>query len=242
MNAAGRIALGAAIVIGAGLVGFRAYRFFGAPPPSSVAVSHEPIARPAPSTAAPDPGEARDQPSRPVPDTLPDFQLPDRDGVPRSLSHWKGRPLLVNFWATWCAPCRREIPLLNQLRRQRAEQGLEVVGIAVDFREPVLKYAAEIAIDYPLLIGEQGGLDAVDAFGAAMAFPFSVFSDRRGRIVALKVGELHADEAAFILDRVREIDAGTLELAAARDAISAGLRALAIQRARTAPAPAASGG
>lgn len=236
MSPAGRIALGAAIVIGAGLVGFRAYRFLAAPPEPAVTVAREPLPGPA---AASEPAE---KPRRPVPDTLPEFRLADRDGVPRSLSHWKDRPLIVNFWATWCAPCRREIPLLQRLRRERAAQGLEVVGIAVDFREDVLRYAKEIGIDYPLLIGEQDGLDAVDAFGAGMALPFSVFSDRRGRIVALKVGELHADEAAFILDRVQEIDAGRLELPAAREAITAGLRALAIRRARTSPPSAESSG
>jgi hypothetical protein len=75
-----------------------------------------------------------------------------------------------------------------------------------------------------------------------MVFPFSVFSDRQGRIVALKIGELHADEADFILDRVREVDTGRLELAAAREAIAAGLRALAIRRAQNAPASEPSGG
>ncbi len=55
-----------------------------------------------------------------VPDVLPQFELADRDGKPRKLGDWAGRPLAVNFWATWCAPCRREIPLLNKLRQDRA--------------------------------------------------------------------------------------------------------------------------
>ena len=171
-------------------------------------------------------------PPRKIPDTLPQFTLKDRDGVPRTLAHWAGHPLLVNFWATWCAPCRRDIPLLKQLRKDYSAKGLEVIGIAVDFREDVLKYAAEIGLDYPLLIGEQDGLDAAAAFGLEPVLPFSVFSDREGRIVAVRVGELHADEAAFILARVQDVDAERLDLAAAQQQIAVKLRELAAARAQ----------
>ena len=141
-------------------------------------------------------------------------------------------PLLVNFWATWCAPCRREIPLLKALRRDHAAEGLEVIGVAVDFREDVLKYAKDIGLDYPLLIGEQDGLDAAAAFGLDPVLPFSVFSDRQGRIVAVKVGELHADEAEFILARVRDVDEGRLAMPVAQQQIAGKLRELATARAK----------
>jgi thiol-disulfide isomerase/thioredoxin len=139
---------------------------------------------------------------------------------------------MVNFWATWCAPCRREIPLLRQIRASRRSQHLEVVGIAVDFRDAVLAYARKMNIDYPLLIGEQEGLDAAGAFGIDTVFPFTVFADREHRIVAVKIGELHAEEADFILDRVRDLDSGRLELPAARQLISDRLRELAVARAQ----------
>lgn len=109
---------------------------------------------------------------------------------------------------------------------------LEVVGIAVDFRDEVLKYADEIGLDYPLLIGEQDGLDAVAAFGIDPMFPVSIFSDRGGRIVAVRIGELHADEADFILTRVAEVDAGTLELPIAKQQIAAKLHELNLARAK----------
>lgn len=165
-----------------------------------------------------------------VPDVLPQFVLADKDGKPRKLGEWSGRPLAVNYWATWCAPCRREIPLLNKLRRERSGQKLEIIGIAVDFRDDVLKYAAETAIDYPLLIGEEDGLEAVKAMGMQAAFPFTVFADSRQRIVALKIGELHQDEADLILDRIADIDTGKLELSVAREQITEGLKTLATKR------------
>ena len=78
---------------------------------------------------------------------------------------------MVNFWATWCAPCRREIPLLNKIRVERKAQNAEIVGIAVDFRDDVLKFVQKTPLEYPLLIGEEDGLAAAEAFGMGMAFP-----------------------------------------------------------------------
>jgi thiol-disulfide isomerase/thioredoxin len=152
------------------------------------------------------------KPSRVIPTVLPDFALATPEGPLRKLSSFEHPSLIVNFWATWCAPCRREIPLLRQLRTERGARGVEVVGIAVDFREDVLKYAAKIGLDYPLLIGEEDGLAAADAFGIDPVFPFTVFADAQRRIVAVKVGELHADEAAFILDHIELLNAGRLSL------------------------------
>jgi thiol-disulfide isomerase/thioredoxin len=166
-----------------------------------------------------------------VPEVLPQFVLKDRDGKPRKLGDWAGRPLAVNFWATWCAPCRREIPLLNKLRHDRGAQKLEIIGIAVDFRDDVLKYATATTISYPLLIGEDDGLEAVKAMGMQPQFPFTVFADSKQRIIALKVGELHQDDAELILDRVADVDAGHLDIAAARSQITEGLKALADKRA-----------
>ncbi len=168
-----------------------------------------------------------------IPDTLPHFELTDREGKKRSLGDWKGQPLLVNYWATWCAPCRREIPLLNEVRAEGKAQKVEVIGIAVDFRDDVLAYAKETTISYPLLIGEEDGLEAVKAVGMQPMFPFTVFADSQQRIVALKVGELHRDEAEMILARIAAVDAGKLELAKAREEITAELKALAVKRATT---------
>lgn len=165
--------------------------------------------------------------------TLPEFSLVDGEGRTRSLHDWAGKSLVINFWATWCAPCRKEIPLLQKLQRERAGEGFQVIGIAVDFREQVLAYAGQMKIDYPLLIGEQDALDAVTAFGIEMVgLPFTVFSDHRGRIVAAHMGELTAADADLILGEVRAVDAGRKSLTQARSAIESGIAAL--------PAPAES--
>ncbi|NDE87062.1 MAG: TlpA family protein disulfide reductase [Gammaproteobacteria bacterium] len=164
-------------------------------------------------------GSAESTPAKVIPELLPDFTLATLEGPPRALSSFDHPSLIVNFWATWCAPCRREIPLLRQLRTERGARGVEVVGVAVDFREDVLKYARDIGLDYPLLIGEEDGVAAADLFGVSTAFPFTIFADAQRRIVAVKIGELHADEAAFILDHVEKLNSGQLTIEAARPLI-----------------------
>jgi thiol-disulfide isomerase/thioredoxin len=159
--------------------------------------------------------------------TVPDFLLADRAGQMRSLHDWPGKALIVNFWATWCAPCRKEIPLLQKLQRERATDGFQVVGIAVDFRDKVLAYADEMKIDYPLLIGEQEALDAAAAFGVdAVGFPFTIFTDTQGRVVVAHMGELTQAEADLILGAIRSVDAGQQTLEQARADIASGLAAL----------------
>ena len=207
-----------------GVAGFLAHHLFVHPRSlTSVITPAAPRAAPI-STEAP--GDAPAPAAPEVPESLPDIALPGADGKAHRLREWVGRPLVVNFWATWCEPCRREIPLLNELRREHASNRLEIVGIAIDQADPVRQYASDHGIDYPLLLGEREGMEAARAFGMETVLPFSVFADRKGHVVTLKVGELHRDEAELILGRIREIDAGHLSLDAARPEISAGLRAL----------------
>lgn len=226
----GRTALPLALVGLIGLAaGFLSYRF-AQPHPSVVPASRQDAAARADGAA----GAMEDAPPapRPVPTEIPDLTLPDPAGARHSLREYLGHPLIINFWATWCEPCRREMPLLGALRRQYRGDGLEIVGVAVDFAAGVRRFLRTTAVPYPVLIAEQDGLAAIGQFGMEPVLPFSVFADRQGRIVAVKAGELHAEEARDILAAVRAIDAGRLELPAARDQISAQLTALAAQRAQ----------
>jgi thiol-disulfide isomerase/thioredoxin len=164
---------------------------------------------------------------RTVPEMRPVFTLKDVDGKPRSITEWDGKSLMVNFWATWCAPCRREIPLLNALHAEFAPQGVEVLGIAVDFVEDVAKYMKETPIGYSILVGEQDGLDAAAAFGVdSMAFPFTIFVDARGRILTIHMGEIHEPEARAILAVLARVNAGELQPPEAREAVKTALAAL----------------
>ncbi len=157
-----------------------------------------------------------------IPERRPDITLADRDGKVRKLSEWDGRPQIINFWATWCAPCRREIPMLNGLARDPALAEFALIGIAIDFREDVLAYLGTTPVEYTVLIGEQDGLDAARAFGVeSLGLPFTAFVDRTGRIVTLHVGELQRAQADVILSAVRALDAGKIDLPAAREQIRA---------------------
>lgn len=228
-----------AIIVAAAWAGFFAYGHLIRPRPLLETVSMPAVeaGRSAPGESASAQaqtasarGDAR--PRGTLPDTLPDIAFADRRGATRRFSDWKGRPLLVNFWAPWCAPCREEIPLLERLSRRPTPDGFEVIGVGVDSRAAVLDYAHRAGIRYPLLIGEQRGLEAVRALGMEAVFPFSVFVDARGRIVTVKIGALRADQARLILGRVQDLDRGRIDLATARRQISDGIARLAVARAQ----------
>jgi thiol-disulfide isomerase/thioredoxin len=233
-----RALLAALVIAGAGMLGFAVYVALQPVETHAVLVDMPaaPTSPKATDEAAKSEPTAAGSEKKPVPDTLPAITLANLDGKPTALASFSGRPLLVNFWATWCAPCRREIPLLNKIRMQRKSQNAEIVGIAVDFKDDVVKYTQKTHIGYPLLIGEEDGLAAAEAFGMGMAFPFSVFVDSQNRILTIKIGELHEDEANFAFDRLRDIDNGVLTREAAQAAVADAFKEMAAERARSAEA------
>ncbi len=186
---------------------------------------------PAGEASPPRPSDLIDPGVRNIPEKLPTFTLGDRAGKPTSITRWAGKSLVLNFWATWCAPCREEIPLLSALHHEWGDKGVEVIGIAVDDRDQVGAFADQYKIRYPLLIGEQDALDLIAALGVQNpGFPFTVFTDRRGDIVTLFLGALHRPEATLILSTVVDLDQGKITLKAAQSTINGGLRALAANR------------
>jgi thiol-disulfide isomerase/thioredoxin len=161
----------------------------------------------APARAGPEPKggpgvplDARGRDSRAV----AGFHAANREGKPTSIAAWRGKSLVLNFWATWCAPCRREIPLLEALDAQWNARNVAVVGIAVDHRDEVLEFAEQFQIAYPLADRRAGRSGCRAAMGVASpVFPFTVFTDRRGEVVAVFVGELHRPQADLILGEVK---------------------------------------
>jgi len=133
----------------------------------------------------------------------PDFTLNDLAGTPQSISSWDGKVLVVNFWASWCEPCRREIPLLNALQVEYGARGVQVIGVAIDDLAQVQDFVREIPIGYPVLVGEQEAVDALAGFGAEMTvLPYTAFVGRDGHIELLHAGELHRDDALDLLRRL----------------------------------------
>jgi thiol-disulfide isomerase/thioredoxin len=171
----------------------------------------------APPPSAPATPEVPNSTKAALPAALPDVSMQDRDGQVRSITSWTGKSMIVNFWATWCAPCRREIPLLNQIQQQQAAQGIQVIGVAVDDRAKVLEYATTNAISYPVLIGEEGAIEAASKLGqGSLALPFTAFTDQQHRVVATHAGELTKAQADVLLGVIDRLNRGELTLEAAR--------------------------
>ncbi len=148
---------------------------------------------------------------------LPPITLRNLRGESRSLTDWPDRTLLINFWATWCAPCREEMPLLEHLQQSMDPAQLQVIGIALDRLEPVLRFVAETGITYPILVGEEAATRAAEQFGEAfIGLPFSVVAASDGTILAVHTGQVSATDLAHIGTVAQQLAAGELDPAAAR--------------------------
>lgn len=118
------------------------------------------------------------------------------DGQAAPLSVWKGVPLMVNFWARWCAPCRQEIPAIGKLRARHHAEGLEVIGIAIeDDAEAVRDFVRAYEMSYPVFVAKEKSTALMRALGNGRALlPFTVFIDRQGQMVGRKLGPLNGAE------------------------------------------------
>jgi thiol-disulfide isomerase/thioredoxin len=132
----------------------------------------------------------------------PDFSLVDLDGARVEAGDFAGRAMLVNFWATWCAPCRREMPVLQAASKRHGE-ALAVVGIALDDPEPVASFVDELGIDYTILVGQDDVLDVQRAWGNDVgAMPYTVLVDGEGIVRWRHYGEVTAEELGEALGDV----------------------------------------
>jgi thiol-disulfide isomerase/thioredoxin len=197
-----RPALVTAVLSAAAVVGYLTYR----------AVAPDPVP---PSEGVSSGDTEAAQPTRALADRLPDFALGNLAGDPQPITSWPGKPLLINFWATWCAPCLREIPLLKEL--QSSSETLQVVGIAVDRRDLVVPFAEKMQFNYPILIGQSDAWEAAGAFGVDFyALPFTVFTGPDGALLGVHTGELHAEHLERLTATLDDLRAGNIDVTAAR--------------------------
>jgi thiol-disulfide isomerase/thioredoxin len=159
-------------------------------------------------------------PAPAAPDRQIAFTLPDLEGNPRSLADWQGKARLVNFWATWCAPCRREIPLLKKTQAEHGADDLQVIGVAVDFRDDVLAYAEAAGFNYPILIGQDDAMAAAAASGVDfIGLPFTMVITPDGELLKTHMGEIDAGHIEQIVEVLDRLETGELDLPAARQAL-----------------------
>ena len=148
------------------------------------------------------------------------FELAGLDGNLRSFSEWDGKHRIVNFWATWCAPCRREIPLLKAFQEQHGADGFQVIGIAVEFPEPVIAYAETAQFNYPILVGEQDAMAVAESSGIGfIGLPFTMVVSRNGTLIGAHMGEIHQEHLDSFVDVLGLLDRGELDPAGAREAL-----------------------
>jgi thiol-disulfide isomerase/thioredoxin len=120
---------------------------------------------------------------------------PDLSGRPRRVRDWKGRVVLCNFWATWCAPCREEMPMLSELRNKYEPKGAEFVGIGIDSAAKIQEFSKSYPVSYPLLVADGGAIELMRGLGnSGGALPFTVVLDRSGTVAYRRLGALTQQE------------------------------------------------
>ena len=149
----------------------------------------------------------------------PSFTLPDLEGNERQLDEWDGTHRVLNFWATWCAPCRREIPLLKAFQDEHGGAGFQVLGIAVDYPEDVAEYAEEAEFNYPIVTGQQEAMAVAETSGIDfIGMPFTMFVTREGEYVGAYMGELHKPQLDDVVNILTRLDNGEITADEARGA------------------------
>lgn len=147
----------------------------------------------------PAPGNAEPPASRVVPETAPDFARVDLAGHPVRLRDYRGKLVLLSFWATWCEPCRAEAPRFSEWQRQYGPQGLQILGISMDDDvSAVATFVRDLGLSYPIVMGD---VPLAEQFGGVLGLPLSFLIDPAGRIVARYRGE---PDLGRIEQRIRE--------------------------------------
>ena len=129
--------------------------------------------------------------------------LPDMDGKSQALAQWRGKVMVVNFWATWCPPCLEEIPEFVRMQEKFGPRGLQFVGIAIDNRDKVREFAAKFRMNYPVLVGGMEAIELVRKVGNEHGgLPFTVIMDRKGRLIGTELGGLNEQKLTALIEAV----------------------------------------
>ena len=121
----------------------------------------------------------------------PLFKLKDTENKTRDVKEWDGKVLMINFWATWCPPCRREMPAFIELQEKYQDKGFTIIGIALDEKQAVIDFTDPMGMNYPILMAEQEGVVISKAYGNNLGvLPYTVIVDRKGNIIHRQRSEL----------------------------------------------------
>ena len=137
--------------------------------------------------------------------SLPGFSFPDLDGRTRQSSEWTGKVTVINFWATWCPPCREETPLFVELQEQYRDRGVQFVGVAIDDAEPTREFVDTYGVNYPVLMGDASAIDLSKRLGNRyQGLPFTVIARADGQIASRLTGGVKRTDLEPLLRELSE--------------------------------------
>ena len=130
----------------------------------------------------------------------PLFKLKDIEGKVRDVKEWDGQVLMVNFWATWCPPCRKEIPAFIEVQEKYKDKGFKIIGIALDEKQAVIDFTDPMGVNYPILLAVEEGIALTKAYGNRLGvLPFTAIVDRKGNIVHRQRTELTFEQVEAMI-------------------------------------------
>ena len=141
------------------------------------------------------------QPNPAIGSQRPEFAAMDLDGQLRNIKEWDGKLIFLNFWATWCPPCKKEIPDFIELQKDYGDQDFQIIGIAIDDEHAIRDYATEIGMNYPNMVVESEGVGLAKRYGNSIgALPYTVIINRDGDISNTIMGELSKMRAKELME------------------------------------------
>jgi thiol-disulfide isomerase/thioredoxin len=134
-------------------------------------------------------------------------RLNDSNGKPQPILQWRGKTLVINFWATWCPPCREEMPAFSRLQTKYAANGVEFVGIALDTPDNVIAFLKQIPVSYPLLLAESEGMELTQQLGnSRLALPYTVVLGPNEKPRLIRLGKVPEQELDDLLGKITHLN------------------------------------